>query len=300
MNVIKKVLGILIILFLFLPCALYAQNVGDVQEQKRLFTYPVVPDTIVSLENRTNYLVQHFWENYDFSAPIKDMKVFEATFRDYVTFFRYAHKTIVVSSIKDIMRKAQSNKSNFLLMAEIAERSLYARGAEYWSDDVYIPFLESIIDNNMLKKSEKERYKYQLELLRKNLIGDKAQDFELKLANGGKVKLSEIEGKMIFLFFNDDLCEDCSISRLRLSTDVTLNKLIDAGEITVICVHMGKYTNEWAERARNYTDKWIIGANDNVADTYDLRIQPSVYILDSDKRILDKNISVEGIKRMIE
>ena len=148
-------------------------------------------------------------------------------------------------------------------------------------------------------KSEQERYKYQLELLRNNLMGDRAQDFELRLADGSKKKLSEIEGKMLLVFFNDEECEDCTIGRLRLSTDVKLNALIDAGEITFVCVYMGKYTDEWAKRAAAYHNKWIIGANDEVADKYDLRIQPSIYILDKDKIILDKNINVEGIKTLL-
>ena len=196
MNVLRKVLSISAAILL-LSATAKAQDAGNGAEQQRLFDYPEVPDTIITLENRTNYIIQNFWNDYDFSQPIRDERVFEATFRDYVTFFKYAHKTIVVSCIKDMMRKAQSNKSNFLLIAEIAERTLYDPGAEYWSDEVYIPFLESVLDNNMLKKSEQERYKYQLELLRNNLMGDRAQDFELRLADGSKKKLSEIEGKML-------------------------------------------------------------------------------------------------------
>ena len=176
MNVFRRLLSIQVFLLSLLPSVTSAQGVS-IAGQQRLFDYPVVPDTIISLENRTNYIIQNFWENYDFSAPIRDERVFETTFRDYVNFFKYAHKTIVVSCIKDMMRKAQSNKSNFMLIAEIAERALYAPGAEYWSDEVYIPFLESVMDNNMLKKSEKERYKYQLELLENNLMGNKAQDW---------------------------------------------------------------------------------------------------------------------------
>lgn len=298
MNVLRKVLSISAAILL-LSATAKAQDAGNGAEQQRLFDYPEVPDTIITLENRTNYIIQNFWNDYDFSQPIRDEWVFEATFRDYVTFFKYAHKTIVVSCIKDMMRKAQSNKSNFLLIAEIAERTLYDPGAEYWSDEVYIPFLESVLDNNMLKKSEQERYKYQLELLRNNLMGDRAQNFELRLADGSKKKLSEIEGKMLLVFFNDEECEDCTIGRLRLSTDVKLNALIDAGEITFVCVYMGKYTDEWAKRAAAYHNKWIIGANDEVADKYDLRIQPSIYILDKDKIILDKNINVEGIKTLL-
>ena len=301
-NLLDKALSIVMALFISVSVnQVSAQGVGsevDVVLQ-RLFEYPEVPDTIVSLENRTNYLVQHFWENFDFSAPIRDERVFEATFRDYVTFFKYAHKTIVVSNIKELMRKAESNKANFLLIAEVAERALYSPGAEYWSDEVYVPFLECVIENNMLKKEEKARYKYQLELLQNSLMGQKAMNFEMKLVDGSKLKLWDIDAKMIFLFFNDDECGDCSIARLRLSTDVNLNKMIDSGEVVFVCVYMEKYSDEWAQKARTDSDKWIIGANNEVADKYDLRIQPSVYILDANKVILDKNISADGIKQLL-
>ena len=105
--------------------------------------------------------------------------------------------------------------------------------------------------------------------------------------------------KMVFLFFNDSECGDCSIARLRLSTDVNLNKMIDNGEVVFVCVYMEKYSDEWAQKVRTDSDKWIIGANDEVADKYDLRIQPSVYILDANKVILDKNISADGIKQLL-
>ena len=113
------------------------------------------------------------------------------------------------------------------------------------------------------------------------------------------LKLWDIDAKMIFLFFNDDECGDCSIARLRLSTDVNLNKMIDSGEVVFVCVYMEKYSDEWAQKARTDSDKWIIGANNEVADKYDLRIQPSVYILDANKVILDKNISADGIKQLL-
>lgn len=299
MNIIGKVLGIsAILLFSFASMAQEPADDGSVVGQERLFKYPVVPDTIITLENRANFIIQNFWNEYDFSQPIRDERVFEATFRDFVTFFKYAHKNIVETCIKDLMRKAQSNKSNFLYIAEVAERSLYLPGAEYWSDEVYISFLESIRDYNSLKKEEKERYMYQLKLLQNNMIGERAIDFEMRLADGSKKKLSDIDAKTMFVFFNDKDCVDCTIGRLRLSTDVRLNKLIDAGEVTFVCVYMGKYSDEWAAEARNYSKNWIIGANNDVADEYDLRIQPCVYILDADKVIIDKNINVEGIKAL--
>lgn len=271
------------------------------QEQTKpstLFEYPVAPDTISTLEGRTNYIVSKFWDNYNLSKPIKDSIAFDKTFRDYITFFKYAHRTIVFTSIKDFMNKSQSNKANFLMIMEIAEKALYAPGAEYWSDDAYLQFARFFVQSKNVKSADKERYKAQIKTIEKTLDGAIAPDFELTTIDKSKVKLSDIKDKWVILFFEGSDCDDCSIARLRLSTDVTINKNIDEGVIAVVSIYPGKFSNEWAESARTYSDKWIVGACDDIVENYDMRISPCFYFLDKDHKILGKNLTLVDIKNL--
>ena len=66
--------------------ALTAQAQLAEQQPGRLFAYPLAPDTCSTLESRCNYIITHFWDNFDISKPVTDVEAFENTFRDFVDF----------------------------------------------------------------------------------------------------------------------------------------------------------------------------------------------------------------------
>lgn len=274
------------------------QENAAAQEPQSLFKYPVAPDTIKTLEGRTNYIISKFWDNYNLSKPIKDSVAFDKAFRDYITFFKYAHKNIVFSSIKNFMNKAQSNTANYVMIMEIAEKALYERGAEYWSDEVYLPFAKFFVDSKRIKSVYKSRYKEQIKKIEQCLQGSQAVDFTFTKPDKTKMKLSEITDKWILVFFNDPDCEDCSIARLRLSTDVTINKHIDEGRLVILSIYPGDYSKEWADNAKDYSEKWIVGASGEVDDVYDIRYSPSFYLLDNEHKIQNKNMGLTEVKNL--
>lgn len=283
--------------------ALCGSNAAQAQEEAvqapaTMFPYPVAPDTISTLEGRTNYIVSRFWDNFNLSKHIADSAAFDGAFRDYVTFFKFAHRNIVFSSIKQFMNRAQSNQANYIMIMEIAEKALYAPGAEYWSDEAYLPFAKAFVESRKVNNAYKVRYKAQIKKIEQNQTGAIAPDFAFVTPDKQKRHFADITGCPILLFFNDPDCPDCSIARLRLSTDVTLNRLIDEGQVKVVSIMPDGYTREWAEDARGYSDKWIVGASEEAGDNYDIRYSPSFYLLDKDHKIVDKNINLEAVKRL--
>ena len=214
------------------------------QQDGRLFAYPMAPDTCATLESRCNYIISHFWDDYDISKPITDEAAFESTFRDFVDFFRYAHRNVVLGTVRDLVNKAQSNTSNLQKLGEVAERTLYGTEAEYWSDEVYVKELP--------------------------------------------------EAKSYILLFIDD-STDSMIGRLRLSTDVALNALLESGGVKLLCLSANKYSADWAATASGYGENWIVGCSENLKNNLDLRMLPCCYILDAERIIVDKALSVERL-----
>ncbi len=299
-NIKKMMVAAAVAVMAVAPFAMASGQDAQSQPQapKTLFKYPVAPDTISTLEGRTNYIVSKFWDNYNLSKPIQDSIGFDGAFRDYITFFKYAHRNIVFSSIKNFMNKAQSNTPNSIMIMEIAEKALYAPGAEYWSDEAYLPFAKSFVESKKVKSIYKERYKSQIKKIEHSLQGAVASDFSFTKPDKSKMKLSEITDKWILIFFNDPDCDDCSIARLRLGTDVTINKQIDEGRLVVLSIYPGSYSKEWANQAGSYPDKWLTGASEEVEDNYDIRFSPSFYLLDKDHKIVSKNMNLDEVKNM--
>lgn len=286
----KKIKILLVFTFVAAFNIVYGQ-----EAPKTLFPYPQAPDTISSLESRSNYIISHFWDKCDLSKPIKDEEGLEKAFQDYAVFFQFAHRQIVLTSINDLMNKAQSNPKNFMMLARIAEKSLYDVDGVLWSDEAYLPFAEYVVKSSKIKNIEKLRYKNQIEKINENKIGAVAQQFEYTDTNGSRKKFNSSETDNTLLFFNDPDCEDCRILRLRLSTDMALNKLIEDGKLQVLCIYPGEYSKEWAEDARRYSDLWEIGASEDADTKYDLRLIPNIYILDKDKKIIMKNATLNDL-----
>lgn len=266
------------------------------EKSKQLFDYPQVPDTISTLENRSNYFISRFWNPLDFSKTITDKETFETTFIDYLSLIPHAHRTVVRSSISEMMYKAQSNMKNYWLFVDAAEKYIYSENAILRSDEVYVYFLKSIVSSSKVKKSEKIRYQSQLDMLNKNQVGMVAQNFSFADSLNQKKSFDDVpQTSSYILLFNDPDCSDCRLARVRISTNVIINELIDAGKLTLMCITPGEYSKEWAEKVKDYPGNWVVGASEDVDTLYDLRTTPIIYILDQDRRIIHKHVTADEL-----
>lgn len=263
------------------------------QQPGTLFAYPLAPDTCSTLEERCNFIITHFWDGFDISKPITDDAAFERTFRDFVDFFRYSHRNVVMSTVRDFINKAQSNASNLQKVGRVAESALYGTEAEYWSDEVYVAFAKALAGSKQLPRDVRDHYASQLARINSVQVGAML-DFEFVGLDGLKQHLSDLDAKTFILLFLDD-STDSMIGRLRLSTDVALNALLNEGEATLVCLCVNKYTADWASAAAGYADNWIIGCGENLAKDLDLRAFPVCYMLDDQRTILNKTLSVEAL-----
>ena len=263
------------------------------QQPGTLFAYPLAPDTCSTLEERCNFIITHFWDGFDISKPITDDAAFERTFRDFVDFFRYSHRNVVMSTVRDFINKAQSNASNLQKVGQVAESALYGTEAEYWSDEVYVAFAKALAGSKQLPRDVRDHYASQLARINSVQVGAML-DFEFVGLDGLKQHLSDLNAKTFILLFLDN-STDSMIGRLRLSTDVALNALLNEGEATLVCLCANKYTADWASAAAGYADNWIIGCGENLAKDLDLRAFPVCYMLDDQRTILNKTLSVEAL-----
>ena len=286
----------IILLFSVLALSfLGASAQGQLAEQQpgRLFAYPLAPDTCATLESRCNYIISHFWDNFDISKPINDDVGFELTFRDFVDFFRYGHRNVVLGAVRDLVNKAQSNTANLQKLGEVAERALYGTEAEFWSDEVYVAFAKALAGSKQLPRQVRDHYGEQLSRINAVQVGS-VLDFEYIGLDGSKQHLSDLPAKTYILLFLDD-STDSMIGRLRLSTDVALNALLNEGEAKLLCLSTNKYSADWASKVTTYADNWSFGCGENLARELDLRAFPCCYILDEQRTIVNKSLSVEGL-----
>ena len=291
MNRLSTIIVAIIVCLSAVNAVAQTSAAGDT---KTPFQYPTAPDTCSTLESRCNYIVQNFWNNYNIAKPISSDADFETAFRDYVGFFKYAHKNIVMTSIRNFIFKARSNTANLSKVGRVAEAALYGPYAEYWSDELYVEIAKLLAQSTNLKPAERNHYKHQMEVINACQTDQKLQDMELSTADG-KVKLSALGGKSYLLVLTDDTSSS-SIDRLRLSTDVNVNALIDAGQLKVVQIFLGKPAAGWTD---SQPANWVNTSSEQAGNQLDLRCVPTCYIVDGDLTLLTKNVSVEDLKNSL-
>ena len=155
-----------------------------------------------------------------------------------------------------------------------------------------------MIGNKQLKQDVRKYYAKQMERINRTQLGASLASVTYTDADGKKVSIADIEADMVMIFITLDSDADQSFQRVRLSTDVAINSILDSGKVKLLCLSPEKYSKEWAHNAKGYAQNWLVGACPelSVEGDYDVRYTPSFIILDKDKNIIQKNVDLEAIK----
>ena len=123
-----------------------------------------------------------------------------------------------------------------------------------------------------------------------------AQNFSFSDSLNQKKAFDDVpQTSSYILLFNDPDCSDCRLARVRISTNVIINELIDAGKLTLLCITPGEYSKEWADKVKDYPQNWVVGTSEDVDTLYDLRTTPIIYILDQNRRIIHKHVTADEL-----
>ena len=281
----KKI--IISLLFIIATLPIYADDI--------FFQYPQAPENLTTLSQRANYVVEHFWDKCNLKSAFSSRDKMTKAFRDYITYMQFAAKDTTISSINNLIKTVQKTPQNMLTLGEIAEETLYGDSAMFWSDELYLYFANAVINTKKLSKAEKARYKHHSTVLTNSMVGSKLPNFTFTTPKGEKVEFDSVNAPAIILFFNDIECADCQLAKVRLATNINLNKLIDNGVIKIVTIYPGEPSKEWETEVESYPNNWIIGVNEDIYDMFDMRTSPTIYQLDDKHTIIAKNLNVEGI-----
>lgn len=263
--------------------------------KETLFPYPQVPEELESLQERTSYLVSHFWERCNMQSAILKRDAFKGAFMDYISFMPYAQADTVHNSIKRLIAAYEKSPDNMLTLAELAEEAVYNGDADFVSDEIFLPFANAVVNNKKIPKAKKARIAHEAKVVGQTQVGKVAPDLKLTLSDGSTSLLSSTRGSHVLIFVNDPDCDECRMTRIRLSADHNINQLIDDGLLRIVSIYPDEYSAEWAQDVAGYNPRWIVAATPYIDDEYDLRATPSFYYLNPEGVILSKALEADNL-----
>lgn len=266
-----------------------------VELPKTLFEYPMAPDSLPTLTDKTSYIVLRFWDKCDFKKALEDENEFGKAFNDYVSFMPYANIDSVKLSVTKLMNRLSKEPKHTLAIARAAENALYGPEAEFTGDEIYLMFARSVLSNKKIKEVDKVRYLEQTRILNGSILGAGAPALTYTTRYGATHQLHDQAGEFIVLFFNDPDCDECSMIKLRLSADVAVNNMLKSGRLKIVTIYSGEPDDNWKQKMSDVPYEWEVGANPEADTVYDLRKMPNIYLLDSERKIIGKDMSTDQI-----
>ncbi len=267
------------------------------QEQAQTyFQYPIVPDSITSFNGRCDYLAEHFFDFCDLTKAFSNRAKMRQELNVYLTIIANADIKVADANVRNLMKKLEKQPKDQLMVAEVAEQRLYGDSAEFWIDQLYLPFAESVSANKRVDKAEKARFAHQAGQLRNSLVGKPMAEVEFTRPDGTKGRLAPDSTEVTVVFFNDPDCSDCNMARLRLSADISTGELIREGKLKVVAISLSEPDDAWREFATSMPAEWTVGAAPDADLVYDLRLgTPDFYVLGRNNRIRFKHIDINQL-----
>ena len=256
-----------------------------------LFQYPVAPEEIVSLDDKSNWLMEHFWDAFDFkSKDAVDQNALNDAFNVYSHPMRWAEKDVVMKSTDKILSAIAKNPVLLLQFTKAAEENLYGPRAMAYIDEVYLKYLDAIVSSKKVAPERKARYIRQHKILKNSLVGTIPPPFNFSTPAGLTEKFRP--GLLTVIEFGDPDCSDCRHAKLKMDTDLKFSSLVEKGLVNVLFI-IPDPDEDWEPTLADYPKLWHVGASDEVSDLYDLRSTPFFYVIGTDGKIINKTESVE-------
>lgn len=278
-----------------IPLATYAQNQQTAQtviEIEPLFQYPSAPEELEGIQEKSAWLMQHFWDSFDFkNKNTVDQTALNHAFKIYSVPMRWAPKEEVIASNGRIIKLLEKNPTLLLQFTKAAEENLYGPRAEAWIDEIYLLYLRAMVNNKKITDIRKARYIDQLKTLEASAIGNTAPRFTFTDMYGNEGQYFPM-ATFTIIEFGDPDCDDCRMSRLKMEANASLSNLVNQGKVNILFI-IPDADDTWTASVADYPRQWTVGASDNAGDVYDLRYVPSFYVIDTDGKILHKNITVQ-------
>lgn len=291
---------ILILTFLFLTEFAFSQNAGGQQ-----FSLPQIPDTLKTVEARFHYVVKNYWECFTFTDTsfLKiDKRVLEEALVNYTDLLSRLPLDKSGQYLRDFLQKTSSNATVQNYMNGLLRKYLVNYDSPLRNHELYI-FVAEYLKGNALDDITRYNAMQDAALLPLNPKGAIAADFPYMLPDKTISKLHNVSAKYTLLFFYTPGCASCTYVTGQLKNSEIVGKMLQEGTLALLAICTQDDSPSWRRYLEEMPDSWFNGCDKGmqltVEGVYDLRVPPVLYLLDTDKRILLKDMPFAEIEQRL-
>ena len=267
-----------------------------------------IPDNIANKDSMRwvlgyNYNKDHFLDSIDFSDHrLLRTPVLQAKIDRYFNNVLIQRPDSIIPEITKVVDRCKANEKVFqyvviYLLNNFLQSNIMGMDEVFVSvaEDYYLSGEADWVDSTSLVKIRDRVYK-----IKPNIIGNLSKDLKMETETGEWVSSHQVNAKYIVLYFWETDCGHCKIATPMLY-DI-YKKYKDKG-LEVFAIYTQDKKQEWInfinEKGYNWINAWDPNNTTYFRLFYDIYSTPTVYLLDENKRIIAKRISVEALGKML-
>ena len=290
-------------------------------EQFQALPFPDVqlPSMISGQQEALEYMAVNYWNGMtdpSRSYPSDSVLVsgvrrvdVEQKFADWTSIMEHAGQRIWSKAVGNLYGRAfacekkDSSSQVFETFADLFQKYYYNPNSPMRNEDVYYHFVSRYASYEGLSDVLKGKYEREARLCALNSIGTKAADFRFTDRRGNTRNLYDIKAEQTLLFFSNPGCEACMNIINVLREDPVISSMVASGRLAVVNIYIDEDIQTWRSYMPVYPEEWYNGFDPDMIlrsnEIYAIRAIPSLYLLDSEKRVIMKDAPEERLFRYL-
>lgn len=261
------------------------------------------PDGSPDREKMYQVFKERYFDNIDFSDDrILQTPVYHSVLRRYFNNVIIQHPDSVIREADRIVDKARANKEMFKYTVWFITNNAES-SPMMGMDAVFVHMVENYYmtdEVDWLDEDRKQRIINRAMELKPLLLGKVAPNIKVYDTEGKAIELHDVEAEYIIVYFWDSECGFCRRATPKIKK--AYENLSDYN-IIVFSVNTETDKDKWLNVIADYEHNWIhvndVRNRSGFRDKYNIYAIPKIFILDSDKKILAKDIGAEHVEQFI-
>lgn len=270
------------------------------------FVLPQLPEKLINPDERRAFLISHYWDRFDFTDSTLTRKpaITEQAFVDYIHILGFLAPGEPDGPLLNTLHRAQVDATMYRYFVSLMEKYFFDPNSPFRNEELYIPVLKEISSSPLLGEADRSRYLLQLEMTLLNRVGEKANNFTFMLPTGEPRKLWDINSQYLLLLFSNPGCPTCERVIRYLDSSPVLKRAFSLNSptrnmLTILTIYPDSELEEWRDHLPQMPQRWLHGYDPGMTITrnrlYDIKAIPTIYLLDSDKKVILKDCSLEAV-----
>ncbi len=274
------------------------------------------PKSLSTQPAQLAYLKNHYWDGIDFAnAAFIKTPFFEPKLEEYFKYYVSPTVDSIIPIVDNMLLLAKPNSDMyFYLLSKFSNK--YMTPAYLGQDKVFIHLYQNYYlkgDTSLLNAKDKKTVIQTANKLIANQLGQKAPDFNMVDINGNPKTLYNIDAKFSLLIFWDPTCDVCQKELPRVDS-IFRASWFKYGLKVIAINNDAAHEGQWRKYLSEHDFKDWLNLYETTID-HDARVKkglptyqqlynsyqtPTMYLLDKDKNILAKRLSLEQFDNMLK